>query len=152
MACGRLKNLEIAAGNLLCGRCKRRRNFLTTGNGTRRGGNPKPSAKRKLRAVAEGKLRATGQGENAELRRRGNPSSRRSENSSATRHKGSRTRRRRGNPEPVAKRKLRATGEGRPWAFGSEKSFTTRRKATPGHRPGAVWSHPAAGKPGATAR
>src|SRR5215471_15125036 len=50
MACGRLKNLEIAAGNLLCGRCKRRRNFLTTGNGNRRRGNPEPPGQGETRS------------------------------------------------------------------------------------------------------
>jgi hypothetical protein len=63
MACGRPKNLEIAGGNLLCDRTVRRRNFFTTGNGskakgkpraTRPGGNPRPSAQRKLRVTGKG--------------------------------------------------------------------------------------------------
>src|SRR6266704_1220610 len=39
MACGRPKNLEIAARNLLCGSRDRRRNFFTTRDGNRRRGN-----------------------------------------------------------------------------------------------------------------
>src|SRR5215469_15083622 len=42
MACGRPKNLEIGGGNLLCGSRDRRRNFPTTGNGSRQRGNPEP--------------------------------------------------------------------------------------------------------------
>ncbi len=45
MACGRPKNLENAGGNPLCGRRDWRRNFLTTGNGSRRRGNPRASGK-----------------------------------------------------------------------------------------------------------
>src|ERR1051325_7681885 len=57
MACGRPKNLEIAARNLLCGPLDRRRNFLTTRDGNRRRGNPEPSGKGQLRAFGQGEVR-----------------------------------------------------------------------------------------------
>ena len=72
MACGRPKNLEIAARNPLCSPGDRRRNFLTTRDGNRRRGNPEPPGKGQLRAFgpkrspapqARRKLRATGAGE-----------------------------------------------------------------------------------------
>src|SRR6266571_911346 len=51
MACGRPKNLEIAARNLLCGSRDRRRNFFTTRDGNRRGGNPAPPVRGKPRTT-----------------------------------------------------------------------------------------------------
>src|SRR6267154_1399394 len=42
MACGRPKNLEIAARNPLCSPGDRRKNFFTTRDGNRRRGNPEP--------------------------------------------------------------------------------------------------------------
>src|ERR1700721_3113043 len=51
MACGRPKNLEIAARNPLCSPGDRRRNFLTTRDGNRRRGNPEPPVRGKPRAT-----------------------------------------------------------------------------------------------------
>src|SRR5215467_10791469 len=70
MACGRLKNLEIAARNPLCGHGDRRRHSPTTGKvagegktpshrqwanpGLRARTSPAPPARRKLRATRRG--------------------------------------------------------------------------------------------------
>src|SRR6266702_1625644 len=51
MACGRPKNLEIAARNLLCGSRDRRRNFFTTRDGKRRRGNSAPPVRGKPRTT-----------------------------------------------------------------------------------------------------
>ena len=75
MACGRPKNLEIAGGNPLCGPRYRRRNFLTTGNGNRRRGNPEPLAKGETpEPPARGKPRATRQRATSSLWRGETPS------------------------------------------------------------------------------
>src|SRR5690348_17577483 len=66
MACGRPKNLEIAARNLLCSPGDRRRNFLTTRDGNRRRGNPEPPGKGQLRAFGQGGVWRHRQGGNSE--------------------------------------------------------------------------------------
>src|SRR6266705_6912013 len=73
MACGRPKNLEIAARNLLCGSRDRRRNFFTTRDGNRRRGNPEPPGKGQLRAFGQGEVRRYGEGETPRHRCGGNP-------------------------------------------------------------------------------
>ena len=72
MACGRPKNLETGAGNPLCGPPIRRRNFLTTGNGSRRRGNPEPPARGKPRATRQRATPSLWRGETRSHRRRGN--------------------------------------------------------------------------------
>ena len=66
MACGRPKNLEIAARNLLCSPGDRRRNFLTTRDGNRRRGNPEPPGKGHLRAFGQGEVWRHRRGGNSE--------------------------------------------------------------------------------------
>src|SRR5215471_18356405 len=73
MACGRRKNLEIAARNLLCSHGDRRRNFPTTRDGNRRRGSPEPPGKGQLRAFGQGEVRRHRQGGNSELPVRGKP-------------------------------------------------------------------------------
>ena len=73
MACGRRKNLEIAARNPLCSFGDRRRNFLTTRDGNRRRGNPEPPGKGQLRALGPGEVRRHRQGGNSEPPVRGKP-------------------------------------------------------------------------------
>src|SRR5689334_15461981 len=73
MACGRPKNLEIAARNLLCSPPDRRRNFLTTRDGNRRRGNPEPPGKGQLRAFGQAEVRRHRQGGNSEPSVRGKP-------------------------------------------------------------------------------
>src|SRR5690348_15353782 len=73
MACGRPKNLEIAARNLLCSPGDRRRNFPTTRDGNRRRGSPEPPGKGQLRAFGQGEVRRHRQGGNSEPPVRGKP-------------------------------------------------------------------------------
>lgn len=73
MACGRLKNLEIAARNLLCSLRDGRRNFPTTRDGNRRRGNPEPPGKGQLRAFGQGEVRRHRQGGNSGPPVRGKP-------------------------------------------------------------------------------
>src|SRR5689334_4513749 len=73
MACGRPKNLEIAARNLLCSPGDRRRNFLTTRDGNRRRGNPEPPAKDNSGLSGKEKSGATGKEETPSHRCGGNP-------------------------------------------------------------------------------
>src|SRR5215469_15259536 len=73
MACGRRKNLEIAARNLLCSHGDRRRNFPTTRDGNRRRGSPEPPGKGQLRAFGQGEVRRHWQGGNSEPAVRGKP-------------------------------------------------------------------------------
>src|SRR6202035_5389191 len=73
MACGRPKNLEIAARNPLCSPGDRRRNFLTTRDGNRRRGNPEPPGKGQLRAFGPREVRRHRQGGNSEPPVRGKP-------------------------------------------------------------------------------
>src|SRR6516165_8384250 len=72
MACGRRKNLEIAARNLLCSHGDRRRNFPTTRDGNRRRGSPEPPGKGQLRAFGQGEVRRHPQGGNSGHRCREN--------------------------------------------------------------------------------
>src|ERR1700733_630516 len=73
MACGRPKNLEIAARNPLCSPGDRRRNFFTTRDGNRRRGNPEPPGKGQLQAFGQGEVRRHRQGGNSEPPVRGKP-------------------------------------------------------------------------------
>src|ERR1051326_5250373 len=73
MACGRRKNLENAAQNLLCSPGDRRRNFPTTRDGNRRRGNPEPPGKGQLRAFGQGEVRRHRQGGNSAPPVRGKP-------------------------------------------------------------------------------
>src|SRR5690348_18338423 len=73
MACGRRKNLEIAARNLLCSHGDGRRNFPTTRDGNRRRGSPEPPGKGQLRAFGQGEVRRHRQGGNSEPLVRGKP-------------------------------------------------------------------------------
>lgn len=96
MACGRPKNLEIAGGNPLCGPQHRRRNFLTTGNGSRRRGNPEPLAKGETpEPPGNGRPRVTA---------RGHPEPPAKRKLSATR--------RGGKPRATRQRAFRASGAG----------------------------------------
>src|SRR5215467_5165173 len=70
MACGRRKNLEIAARNLLCSHGDRRRNFPTTRDGNRRRGSPEPPGKRGTRKEEP---RATGAGKTSKYVAEGKP-------------------------------------------------------------------------------
>src|SRR5215471_7209429 len=63
MACGRPKNLEIAARNPLCGPGDERRNSPTTGTVTGEGGNPEPPVRGKPRTAAMGKSGPSGREE-----------------------------------------------------------------------------------------
>src|SRR5215472_9703490 len=81
MACGRPKNLEIAARNLLCGPGDRRRNSPTTGTVTGegetlshgKGETPKPPAKGKSGPSGKEKPGATGEEETLSHPARGKP-------------------------------------------------------------------------------
>src|SRR5689334_14655209 len=73
MACGRRKNLEIAARNLLCSHGDRRRNFPTTRDGNRRRGSPEPPGKGQLRTFGQREVRRHRQGGNSEPPVRGKP-------------------------------------------------------------------------------
>src|SRR5437763_6470844 len=73
MACGRRKNLEIAAQNLLCSPGDRRRNFPTTRDGNRRRGNPSHPAKDNSGLSGKEKSGATGKEETPRHRCGGNP-------------------------------------------------------------------------------
>ncbi len=166
MACGRLKNLEIAARNLLCSLGDRRRNFLTTRDGNRRRGNPEPPGKGQLQAFGQGEVRRHRQGGNSEPPVRGKPR--------ATRQRTTPGFRARRSPAPPARRKLRATGAGETPSHpakdnsrlsGKEKSGATGKEETPSHRcggnpgppgigqtlgplvPGGTRCHPARGEP-----
>ena len=172
MACGRLKNLEIAAGNLLCGRCKRRRNFLTTGNGNWRRGNPEPPG--------QGETRSHPQRGNSALWPRGNSGPPVKEKTPScgggeTLHHGeaetlrppgteglgpvgggetpSRWRREnsgppaRDGPGPLVRGSPSPPGERPPRAIGQERFGATRRRGNPAPRQGGPWSHRRRGNP-----
>src|SRR6266581_3403632 len=124
MACGRPKNLEIAARNLLCGSRDRRRNFFTTRDGNRRRGNPEPPGKGQLRAFGQGEVRRHGEGETPRHRCGGNPGPPGIGQTLGPLVSGKARSRRRGNylappglgetPGSLAKRKARATARGAP--------------------------------------
>ena len=137
MACGRPKNLEIAARNPLCSPGDRRRNFFTTRDGNRRRGNPEPPGNGQLRAFGQGEVRRHRQGGNSEPPVRGKPRATRYWADSGASGLGespvpaARGKPARGNPEPpgsgenfnacgggetpsyVRRRKLWATGKGK---------------------------------------
>src|SRR6516165_10630669 len=73
MACGRPKNLEIGARNLLCSPADGRRNFLTTRDGNRRRGTPSHPAKDNSWLSGKEKSGATGKEETPSHRCGGNP-------------------------------------------------------------------------------
>ena len=100
MACGRPKNLEIAARNLLCSLGDRRRNFPTTRDGNRRRGNPEPPGKGQLRAFGQGEVWRHRQGGNSEPPVRGKPRATRQRTAPGFRARRSLAPRRGGNPGP----------------------------------------------------
>src|SRR6516164_7640419 len=109
MACGRRKNLEIAARNLLCSHGDRRRNFPTTRDGNRRRGNPEPPGKGQLRAFGQGEVRRHRQGGNSEPLARGKPRATGEEETLSHRQGETPGHRQGGNSEPPARGKPRAT-------------------------------------------
>src|SRR5690348_17077693 len=146
MACGRPKNLEIAARNLLCSPGDRRRNFLTTRDGNRRRGNPEPPGKGQLRAFGQGGVWRHRQGGNSEPLVWGKPRATRywadsgasglGESAVPPGKRGTRkgeppataqgklqSMRRRGNPSRVRRRKL--------WAMAQGELQIVRRRGNP---------------------
>jgi hypothetical protein len=120
MACGRRKNLEIARGNLLCGPHDRRRNFLTTGNGSRRRGNPEP--------LGQGETPGHRRRESSESPVKGQPRAVASSRLGATRQ-----------------RAFRATGTGGPEPPRQGAIPSQGKGETPSHGEGDTLSHPATG-------
>src|SRR6266704_2605404 len=171
MACGRPKNLEIAARNLLCGSRDRRRNFFTTRDGNRRRGNPEPPGKGQLRAFGQGEVRRHGEGETPRHRCGGNPGPPGigqtlgplvSGKARCRRQGGSpqgwtpshpaqgklQGTRRRGNPELCAEKKAlsrRRREDLSHLAWGQPRSFGERKPGATGE--GITWRHLAWGKP-----
>src|SRR5258708_5688264 len=135
MACGRPKNLEIAARNPLCSPGDRRKNFFTTRDGNRRRGNPEPPGKGQLRAFGPREVRRHRQGGNSEPPVRGKPRATRYwANSGASGPGKARCHLARGEPArrnlgPVAQGRLRGLWRrGNPASCAEKKALGRRRK------------------------